>query len=177
MKSSLWCGQLKKRTMAMKLFSVALVLMTFAVAGCNQTQTDDDAIRAAVRQHLVSLGTLNLQAMDMDFTKVDIQKGQASADVSFRPKTGAPTGPAMQVSYRLEKQQDGTWRVVKTAAAGGMIEHPNPNANPHGQNVSGSVHGNLPNFKDILGTDASSTRDAFPAGHPAVSSEQSGQKP
>lgn len=70
----------------------------------------------------------------------------------------------MQVSYHLEKQ-DGTWLVIKTAAAGGMIEHPNPNANPHGQNVLGSVHGNLPNFREILGTDDSGAGKALPAGH------------
>ena len=177
MKSRAWSRKIKMRTMAAaRLLSFALVFALVTLPGCKQASSDDDAIRAAVRQHLVSLGTLNLQAMDMDFTKVDVQKNQATADVSFRPKTGAPTGAAMQVSYRLEKQ-DGTWRVIKTAVAGGMIEHPNPNANPHGQNVSGSVHGNLPNFKEILGTDDSGAGNTLPAGHPNVSSEQPRQKP
>jgi len=48
-----------------------------------------------------------------------------------------------------------------------MIEHPNPNANPHGQNVQGSVHGKLPNFQEVLGTTTSGRSDALPPGHPA----------
>jgi len=91
---------------------IGLVFCFFALAltaGCKQKQSDDEAIRSAVRQHLTSVGTLNLQAMDMDFTKIAIQYNQASADVSFRPKTGAPAGAAMQVSYELEKQE-GTWK-------------------------------------------------------------------
>jgi hypothetical protein len=123
------------------------------IAGCKQKQNDDEAIRAAVRQHLTALGSLNLQAMDMDFTKIAVQNNQASADVSFRPKTGAPAGAAMQVSYNLEKQ-DGAWRIIKKSAPGGMIEHPNPNVNPHGQAAAGSVHGTLPNFQEILDSNA-----------------------
>ena len=152
--------------------SILVVLAFFCFSGCKQKQTDDDAIRAAVRQHLVSLGTLNLQAMDMDFTKVTIQENQASAEVSFRPKTGAPAGAAMQVAYRLERH-DGNWSVVKTAAVGGVIEHPAPGANPHTQPVQGQIHGNLPNFKDVLGTPTSGANTTLPPGHPPVSTSAS----
>lgn len=155
-----------------------LGLAAFAVfAGCKQKQNDEDAIRAAVRQHLVSLGTLNLQAMDTDFNDIAINNNQASADVSFRPKGGAPAGAAMQVTYQLEKQ-DGNWRVVKTSTPGGMIEHPNPNANPHTQAVPGEVHGKLPNFQEMLGEQGSANSNALPPGHPPVPAQQpQGQQP
>jgi len=149
---------------------LGLVVLTL-FAGCKQKQSDDEAIRAAVRQHLVSLGTLNLQAMDTDFSRITVNNNQASADVSFRPKGSAPADAAMQVTYQLEKQ-NGIWRVVKTSAPGGMIEHPNPNANPHGQAVQGQVHGKLPNFQEILGGQGSPNGNTLPPGHPPVSTQQ-----
>jgi hypothetical protein len=130
---------------------VVLATLLFLIAGCQQKQGDNEAIQAAVRQHLSALGTLNLQAMDVDFTRISVQNNQASADVSFRPKAGAPADATMQVSYQLEKQ-NGNWKVTKKSAPGGMIEHPDPNVNPHGNAAAGSVHGNLPNFQEILGT-------------------------
>ena len=150
---------------------LAATIGVLCIAGCGKKQTADDAIRAAVRQHLVSLNTLNLQAMDMDFTKVTVQDNQANAEVSFRPKTGAPAGAAMQVAYRLEKH-DGNWAVVKTAAVGGVIDHPAPGANPHTEPGQREVHGNLPNFKDILGAPNSESSGALPPGHPPVSSSK-----
>lgn len=151
-------------TRSLKLL-VAVAISLCCFSGCQKKQADDDAIRAAVKQHLVSLGTLNLQAMDMDFNKVTIQDNQATAAVSFRPKTGAPAGAAMQVAYRLERRE-GNWSVVKTAAAGGVIEHPAPGANPHAQSGQGSVHGSLPNFQDVLGQPKSGSEGSPPPGHP-----------
>ena len=151
---------------------IAVLFLALCFAGCKKKDTDDEAIRAAVRQHLVSLGTLNLQAMDMDFTKVTVQDNQANAEVSFRPKTGAPADAQMRVAYRLEKRE-GNWSVVKTTAAGGVIEHPAPGANPHAQPGQGSVHGNLPNFQDVLGVPKSGANGTLPPGHPQVPSSPS----
>jgi len=153
------------------VFSLLVLALS---AGCRQKQTEEDAIRAAVQQHLVSLGTLNMQAMDTGFNKVSVNNNQASADVTFRPKTGAPAGAAMQVTYQLEKQ-NGNWRVVKTSTASGMIEHPNSNGNPHGQAVPGEVHGRLPNFQEMLGQ-GSSAGSTLPPGHPPVATQQSAKK-
>ena len=141
--------KIKYSKLSLTVFCTALLL----TAGCKQKQNDDEAIRAAVRQHLTSLGTLNLQAMDTDFTNISIQNDKATADVAFRPKTGAPAGAAMQVSYQLEKQE-GNWKVIKKSTPGGMIQHPDPNANPHSQ-VPGDVHGKLPNFQEMLGNSGS----------------------
>ena len=163
----------KQKPFAKKVQVISLIVLTL-LAGCKQKQSEDDAIRAAVRQHLVSLGTLNLQAMDTGFDRIAINNNQASADVSFRPKGGAPAGAAMQVTYQLEKQ-DGNWRVVKTSTPGGMIEHPSPNANPHGQAVQGEVHGKLPDFQEMLGNQGSqapSGASTLPPRHPPVAVQQ-----
>ena len=150
---------------------LAMVLSMAAVFGCRKKQNEDEAIRAAIRQHLVSLNTLNLQAMDMDFKKVAVNGNQASAEVTFTPKTGAPAGAAMQVAYRLEKR-DGNWAVIKTAAAGGAIGHPDPGQNPPAQGTPGDVHGNLPNFKDVIGGQGASGKSELPPGHPPVTTPQ-----
>jgi len=144
-------------------FGIAICTAILAVfSGCKQRPSDDEAVRAAVRQHLSSVGTLNMQAFETDFTKISIQTNQATADVSFRPKTGAPAGAAMQVSYQLE-MQEGSWRVVKKSAPGGMIQHPDPNANPHTQPVQGDVHGKLPNFQEMLGSGSATNGNPPPA--------------
>jgi hypothetical protein len=79
------------------------------------------------------------EAMDIDVNNVAMQGRQARAQVIFRPKTGAPPCAGMQVAYQLEKR-DSTWVVVKTEAAGGMIDHPAANANPHAQPYPGLRH-------------------------------------
>jgi hypothetical protein len=157
--------------MSLRKFAIACcVLILTAVSGCKQKPSDNEAVRAAVRQHLSSLGTLNMQAFETDFTNISIQNSQATADVSFRPKTGAPAGAAMQVSYQLEKQE-GNWHVVKKSTPGGMIQHPDPNANPHSQPAQGEVHGKLPNFQEMLGSGStpSSNPPPAPAQKPASS--------
>jgi hypothetical protein len=80
----------------------------------------------------------------------------------------------MQVAYNLEKR-DGSWTVLKTQAAGGMIQHPDPNQNPHqNQNVHSS---SLPNFNDVLNPAGAPAQGALPPGHPPVASQQSNPQP
>ncbi len=157
-----------------KLLFAVIAAALLLTAGCKQKQNDDEAIRSAVRQHLTALGTLNLQAMDTDFTNISIQNDKATADVSFRPKTGAPAGAAMQVSYQLEKQE-GNWKVIKKSTPGGMIQHPDPNANPHAQ-APGDVHGKLPNFQEMLGSGNSQSGAQQPQA-PAQTPPASSSKP
>jgi hypothetical protein len=138
-------------------FSAALLV----AGGCKNQQNDNEAIRVGIMQHLTGVGTLNMSAMDMDIRSLSINGNQARAEVEFRPKTGAAQGAGMQVAYNLENR-GGAWVVLKTQSVGGMIQHPDPNQNPH-QNRS--VHpGDLPNFSDILN----------PAGAPAQSVLQPG---
>lgn len=136
-------------------------------AGCHKTEADADGIRAAVTRHLTALNTLNLQAMDMEFTNTSIQGNQANATVIFRPKTGAPAGASMQISYRLEKR-DGAWTVVQTAGMGGAIEHPAPGTNPHIPSGQENVHGNFPDVRGLVAPAGTGSNRPLPPGHPPV---------
>ncbi len=135
--------------------------------GCKKQQSDNNAIRAGIMQHLNGLGTLNMGAMEMDMRSVSITGNQAHAEVVFRPKTGAPPGAGMQVAYNLEKR-GGAWVVLKTQPTGGMIQHPDSNKNPQqNQDVHSS---SLPNFSDIVNPAGASPQGALPPGHPPVNS-------
>lgn len=143
----------------MKRLALALGLAAAFVSlgGCKKQASDNDAIRAGIQQHLASVGTLNLGAMDMDIRSISVNGNQAHAEVEFRPKTGGAPGAGMQVAYNLEKR-DGAWVVLKTQPLGG-IQHPDPGQNPR---KTQDVHSGMPNFNDIL----NSPTGALPAGHP-----------
>src|SRR5258708_8527455 len=145
--------------------AILLFAAFFHISGCKHQPSDTDAIRSGILQHLTAVGTLNISAMQMDIRSVSINGNQAHAEVEFRPKTGAAPGAGMQVAYNLEKR-DGSWVVLKTQAAGGMIQHPDPNQNPHqNQNVHS---GSLPNFSDVLNPTGAPAQGALPPGHPQV---------
>ena len=146
-------------------FVAALALFFLLAIACGKQQNDSDAVRAGITQHLASLRSLNLSAMDMDMNSVSVQGKQAHAQVTFRPKGGAPAGAGMQVAYDLEKKDTG-WVVVKTGSLGGMIDHPAGNA--PGQAPPNSVHGDLPNFRDMLTPAGPGGAPALPPGHPPI---------
>lgn len=150
---------------------LALLLLALAF-GCGKTRSDSDAMRDAIRQHLLDLKTLNLSAMDFDIDNVSMQDTQAHIQVTFRPKTGAPPGAGMQVAYLLEKRDSG-WSVVKTESVGGMISHPSQGANPHVQPASSGTRGDMPNFRDLLPPSPADTSATMPPGHPPVGSDTS----
>jgi len=155
----------------MKCLGLALGLAAalFFVGGCKKQANDNDGIRAGILQHLTGVGTLNLSAMDMDIRTVSVNGNQAHAEVEFRPKNGGTPGAGMQVAYNLEKRDD-RWVVLKSQALGGMIQHPDPNQNPHRNQ---DVHSGMPNFSDILNPAPAPAQGTLPPGHPPVSSQQS----
>jgi hypothetical protein len=160
----------------MNRIGLALVLSGTLLlgTGCKKQQSDNDAIRAGIMQHLSAVGTLNMSAMEMNIRGVSINGNQAHAEVEFRPKSGAPPGAGMQVAYNLEKR-DGAWVVQKTQPTGGMIQHPDPNKNPQ-QNPD--VHsGSLPNFSDIVNPTGARPQGALPPGHPPIGSRPAGSPP
>jgi hypothetical protein len=160
----------------MKRIALALGLSAalFAGGGCKKKPSDNDAIRAGIMQHLTGVGTLNMTAMEVDIRSVSINGNQAHAEVEFRPKTGGTPGAGMQVAYNLEKR-DGTWVVLKSQPLGGMIQHPDPNQNPHRNQ---DVHsGSLPNFNDVLNPAGPPVQGALPPGHPPVNSQQPNPQP
>ena len=138
---------------------------------CSRQSSDSAAIRSGIMQHLNAIGTLNMSAMDMNVRSLSINRNQAHAEVEFRPKTGGAPGAGMQVAYNLEKRE-GSWVVLKTQPLGGMIQHPDPNQNPH---TNPDVHsGAFPKFSDILNPVASPAPGARP--HPPLDSEQPASK-
>jgi hypothetical protein len=148
-------------------FLLTVVGLLVLFVGCKKQESDADAIRAGINQHLASLKTLNLGAMDMNITNVSIQGNQAQAQVEFKPKTGAPQGAGMQVAYSLEKQ-NGLWVVQNTQPAGGSIQHPAPGENPHMNSTSPSS-GSMPNFHDLVPGGGNS--NSLPPGHPPLNGQ------
>jgi len=149
---------MKRATLFFTLFGLLLF-----IGGCKKQESDSDAIRSGINEHLASLKTINLSAMDMSITNVSVQGNQAQAQVEFRPKTGAPPGAGMQVAYTLAKQDD-KWVVQNTQPMGGMIQHPAPGQNPH-QTTTSPSSTQLPNFSDLVGSPSGTS---LPPGHPAV---------
>lgn len=151
-------------------YALAAIGLLSLFAGCKKQESDTDAIRDGINQHLSSLKTLNLGAMDMNITNVSIQGTQAQAQVEFRPKSGGPPGAGMQIVYSLQKQ-NGLWVVQDSQPAGGSIQHPGPGENPH-TNGSAPSSGSLPNFRDLVPGGGSSS--SLPPGHPPVNGQGQG---
>lgn len=136
--------------MIKQLAIVLLAVAFLSASGCQKAQkTDSESIREGIELHLNSLKTLNLSAMDMKIAETSLSGNTAAVLVEFSPKNGAPSGATMKVSYSLERRGD-TWVVVRTNALGGGIDHPASEVNPHSRQVQGEVHGNLPNFRDLI---------------------------
>ena len=148
-------------------FGLGLAIALFGLSACKKQTNDSDAIRAGILQHLTSIGTLNMSAMDMDMRSVAVTGNQAHAEVEFRAKNSGPPGGGMQVAYDLEKR-GAAWVVLKSQPLGGM-QHPNTSQNP---NSNHPVH-SMPNFNELLNPSGSPGQAALPPGHPPVSSPQS----
>lgn len=153
-------------------FLVVIGLLAF-FAGCKK-QSDGDAIREGINQHLASLKTINVSAMTVDVTNYSVQGNQAQAQVEFRPKSGGPPGAGMQVSYSLEKQ-NGVWVVQNTQPMGGNFQHPGPGANPNmpSSDPASGQSGSMPNFRDLVpgGAAGNGGAQTLPPGHPPVNGQ------
>jgi len=152
----------------MKRIALALGFFAalFAVGGCKKQQNDNDAIRAGIMQHLTGVGTLNMSAMVMDIQRFPSTAIKHTPKLNSGPRPGLPRGLACRFLI--------TW---KSATAPGsfskrrrrvaMIQHPDPNQNPH-QNQD--VHsGGLPRFNDVLNPVAAPAQGSLPPGHPPAS--------
>jgi hypothetical protein len=160
-------GYRKDFHMMRALFVPILFAAIVFPGGCSKQESDADLIREGINQHLTSLKTINLAAMNMNITKTSIEGNQANVQVEFLPKTGAPAGASMQVAYSMEKQ-GAKWVVQNSQPMGGMIQHPAPGENPHATTTPPSSPNSLPNFSDLVG---SPSGNSIPTGHPPVSSQ------
>lgn len=158
----------------MKRIAPALLLTAalFGLDACKKQTDDSDAIRASILQHLTSIGTLNVSAMDMDMRSVSVTGNQAHAEVEFRAKTSGPPGGGMQVAYELEKR-GGAWVVLKSQPLGGGMQHPSPSQN---SSANQPVH-SMPNFDELLNPSGTPGQTTLPPGHPRVSSPQLASQP
>jgi hypothetical protein len=152
-------------------YFIILVSLVLLFPGCKKQESDTDGIRSGINQHLASLKTLNLGAMDMNVTNVSIQGNQAHAQVEFTPKGGAGEGAGMQVAYSLEKK-DGQWVVQSSQPTGGSLQHPSSTGDAPIDSTSESPD-SLPNFRDLVPGAANS--NALPPGHPSIQDQQPAQ--
>ncbi len=160
-------GNRKGFHMTRALFVSILFAAIVFPGGCTKQESDADLIRDGINQHLTSLKTINLDAMNINITSTSIQGNQAKVQVEFLPKAGAPAGASMQVAYSMEKQ-GAKWVVQNSQPMGGMIQHPAPGENPHANATSSSSPNSLPNFSDLVGSPSGSS---LPPGHPPVNSQ------
>jgi hypothetical protein len=144
----------------------------FGLSACKKQASDNDAIRAGILQHLASIGTLNMSAMDMDLRSVAVTGNQAHAEVEFRAKTSGPPGGGMQVAYDLEKRGR-AWVVLKSQPLGGGMQHPTASPSP---SANQPVH-SMPNFNELLNPSGAPAQGTLPPGHPPVNSPQSATPP
>jgi hypothetical protein len=153
------------------VLALGVTASLFGLTACKKQVNDNDAIRAGILQHLTSIGTLNMSAMDMDMRSVAVAGNQAHAEVEFRAKTSGPPGGGMQVAYDLEKR-GAAWVVLKSQPLGGAIQHPNTNQSP----VANQPVHSMPNFNELLNPGAPG-QATLPPGHPPVNPPQSASPP
>jgi hypothetical protein len=155
--------QMGKEIEMNRAFLAALLGITLLFTGaCKSTSkpSDKDAIRTGVINYLVSLKTLNVNAMDVNVTQSTINGNQAQAQVEIRLKNSPPDGASMKLAYTLEKRGD-EWAVVKSEPAGGSMQHPAPGTMPPG-GMPGAMPPGHPNVNGSAGQ--------APTGHPDFSS-------
>jgi len=146
--------------------SLGLAVALLLSSGCNKAQRDSNEVRAGIMKHLAGMNGLNMSAMDMEIHSITVNGDKAHAEVEYKLKSGNDRGAGMQVSYNLERR-NGEWVVQKSQPIGGMIQHPDPNQNPH-PNQTGTT-GNMPNFGDILKSTGAASQGNLPPGHVPIS--------
>jgi hypothetical protein len=134
----------------------SLLGVAILCAGCKAKTDDKEAIRLGVVKHLSSMQGLNLPNMEIKVTQFSVNGGQATAQVEIRAKGAEGAGGTMQLAYNLEKRGE-EWVVLKSAPAGGSLQHPAPGemppgtgmptGHPGGSGAAGPVH---PDFNEIL---------------------------
>ncbi len=121
--------------------SCALVLAAaLTLSGCHKSNANKDAVRQAVIDYVGGRG-LNVAAMNIEVTAVNLSGGRGEANVSFTPKS-APGAQGMSMIYTIEQQGD-RWVVTGRKEAGGAPHGggsmPGGMANPHGTTIPGGM--------------------------------------
>jgi hypothetical protein len=122
-------GQTERKFMKSRVFSVAAVCVVgLLFFGCSKSKSsenvnasagDQEAIKAAITQHLNADSGINMSVMEMTVDSVTINGDQAQADAAFHVKNGPG---AMHITYKLERRA-GQWTVLTGAPAGMAPSH------------------------------------------------------
>lgn len=128
--------------------------MPQSVGSSHVSPADEDAIRAAIQNHLQGNHSLNMDAMEMTVDSIAVNGDRAQAHASFRMKNNGSTGMTMQ--YFLQRSGSG-WVVTNGQPADGNITLPPSTSTPSGSSGQAS-QGALPDV------------DAFLKNHPAPKS-------
>ncbi len=133
-----------------------LILALLSAAACKNAPDQKEAIRLGIVKHLSSMQGLNLPNMEISVIQYSVVGNQATAQVQITAKGPQGATGAMQLNYGLEKTNSG-WEVVKSAPAGGGMQHPTPGqaittgalppGHPGVNRNPGPVH---PDFNEIL---------------------------
>jgi hypothetical protein len=130
------------------------------VCGCSRDINNKDAVRKGVVDYLnkrKSQTGLDMTLMNVDVSNVTFERNEATATVSFQPKTGAAQG--MSMNYVLERKAN-EW-VVKGRKESGV--------NPHGAE-------GMPGAQGMPGAMPADPSGALPPGHPPTSTPPSDKK-
>jgi hypothetical protein len=140
-----------RRSLA-SLLGVALLF----TGACKSKSDDREVIRRGIVQHLSSMQGLNLPNMEINVTQFSVNRNRATAQVEIRAKGAEGASGTMQLAYNLEKRGS-EWVVVKSAPAGGSLQHPAPGEMPPGAamppghpDANGSPSQVHPDFSEIL---------------------------
>jgi hypothetical protein len=138
------------------LFATLLGAELLFSVGCKAKPDEKEALRLGVVRHLAAVQGLNMPNMEIKLTQFSVNGDQATAQVEIHAKGAEAASGSMQLAYSLEKRGD-EWIVVKSAAAGGSLQHPAPGEMPPGAGLPAghpSVNGNAgqvhPDFNEIL---------------------------
>ena len=138
---------------------VAAFVAAILIAGCSHSIDNKDAVRQGVIDYLNKRREqtgLDMGLMNVTVSNVAFQKNEATATVSFQPKSGGMQG--MSMNYVLERRGD-KW-VVKGRKESGM--------NPHGaQGMQGMPGQGMP---------PAGQSGALPPGHPPTGGAPSDKK-
>jgi hypothetical protein len=157
---------LRRYNAGVVLHRYILLLLVAALIACNRAPANEQAVRAGIIEHLSKNTGLDLQAMSVDVKNVNFQGSQATATVSFRPKSSPDAG--MSMNYILERRGE-KWVVSKSASSGHGPGTPPPMQSP-------ATPGSLPPGHPPVGESPSTGRgntgtNALPPGHPPVGSQ------
>jgi hypothetical protein len=114
--------------MKSRLLAASVCLAGLLFFGCSKSKVaangnasagDQEAIKAAISQHLNADSGINMSVMEMTVDSVNISGDQAQADAEFHVKNGPG---AMHITYKLEKRS-GQWTVLTGQPAGTAPSH------------------------------------------------------